>query len=549
MANLPLRTLGAAGVITDPNPYDLPPNAFSNCSNVMFEEGKVLRAPVFKRLFEQTTQTAAENTPLSAFNYDTTAQGGVIGVALSNSSVYDYANGNYANVTPGSAPATSSQIPYSHTQISGLSVLSRSASEPYIRNIGADATYSLMSVGDWPTADRAAVMRTYKDFLVALNVTQGGVQYDTMVKWTDPVPYKATLASEVVWTAGTTNSAGSNILQQVRTPIVDGLNLGNVFIIYSSTESIIMEYTGSTYIFSFKELFDDDGVINKNCLVNTGREHYVFGDNDIYVHNGITKQSIADARVRKRIYSSMSRDNKHRFFAHHNLRLNLIYFCYVSDESDIGFVGAPYCNRAAIYNVTNNTWSFMDLPNVVGAAETNVDLSSQSYASMTEDYSATNVAYAEYADTSPRTSAFVTVRNDAQGLTTPQVYASDLLLTGLIDKAAASETLKTAFVERLGIDLDETQAPLRSYKQIISMIPQVSTTSGTDQVVFKIGSTDMAHDTSPTYVTTYTYTPNTDYKIDTKASGRLLAYRCEETQGNYFNFSGVDFEIDIQSGR
>ena len=45
---LPIRDVGAAGVITDVAPASLPPNAFTRAKNVRFDEGAVVRAPVFR---------------------------------------------------------------------------------------------------------------------------------------------------------------------------------------------------------------------------------------------------------------------------------------------------------------------------------------------------------------------------------------------------------------------------------------------------------------------------------------------------------------------
>ena len=61
MATSPLRKLGAVGVVSDPSPYDLPPVALSDCNNVIFDEGRIQRAPVFKKLF---------NSIRSALSYD-----------------------------------------------------------------------------------------------------------------------------------------------------------------------------------------------------------------------------------------------------------------------------------------------------------------------------------------------------------------------------------------------------------------------------------------------------------------------------------------------
>ena len=50
MAILPVRDLGSAGVITDTAPYNIPINAFSTGINVRFDEGKVRRAPIFRKV-------------------------------------------------------------------------------------------------------------------------------------------------------------------------------------------------------------------------------------------------------------------------------------------------------------------------------------------------------------------------------------------------------------------------------------------------------------------------------------------------------------------
>jgi len=550
MVNMPLRNVGQHGVVTDVDPHDLPPNAFNDATNVVFNENRVMRAPVFKFLFNQNAQVAQETGLITAFNYNDPNDSAVLGVAHHDNTVVTYNNGVADDVTPsGAITSGSDYTPYTHTEVAGLSVICRKTTEPYIRDAVSASDYSLMSVGDWPSADRAASMRGFKDFIIALNVTQSGIVYDTMVKWTDVIQYRADPASGVVWTPSSSNSAGSTILANFKTPIVDGLPLNNAFIIYSTTESAIMEFTGSEFVFSFRKFSDRDGVINQNCVVSTGKEHYVFGDTDIYMHNGITSQSIAIGRVKDRIYRDMNRDSKEKFFVHLDEIHDLVYFCYVSDESTVGFTNTNYCNRAAVYNLKTKTWSFVDLPNAVGAAVSNVSLSNTTYNTQSSNYTLTSNTYNSFQDTSPRISAFVSARDDANGITAGRVYANDMLVTGLMNTTADSETLRTAFVERRGLDLDETQAPIRSYKQLVSLIPQLITLSGTAPLTIRLGFTDYPYDDSPTYVTNYSFVPNADHKVDSKAAGRLLAYRIEEPIGEYFSFSAADFDLEVISGR
>ena len=75
----------------------------------------------------------------------------------------------------------------------------------------------------------------------------------------------------------------------MQTPIVDGLELGTNFVIYSSSEAILMEFVGGTFLFNFRKLFGDEGVINTNCVVEVDGRHYVFGQNEIYVTDGTSR--------------------------------------------------------------------------------------------------------------------------------------------------------------------------------------------------------------------------------------------------------------------
>ena len=50
MSILPVRDLGNTGVVTDKSPYNIPLNAFNKAFNVRFDEGKVSRGPIFRKV-------------------------------------------------------------------------------------------------------------------------------------------------------------------------------------------------------------------------------------------------------------------------------------------------------------------------------------------------------------------------------------------------------------------------------------------------------------------------------------------------------------------
>jgi hypothetical protein len=571
MATLPLRDLGGVGVVSDTNPYDLPSNAFSDGNNVIFDENRISRAPVFKQLYSAIkslktyaefgddtwadggtlTFESAEGSPVDSSRFVGSvadpATGETVFVCDNDGTVRGYPAGALAVQSP-AGTLTTNEEPWAATQVSGISVLTRKGMRPYARNLTTDTNYSYFNTSQWASTDTCAVIRSYNDFLVALNVTKGATAFPTMVKWSNPVPYGETVAN-IVWDpSNPANVAGENILGELKNGIRDGLTLGNQFIIYSSDQVWLMEYTGSSFVFNFRRLFPTGGIINVNCAVEVEGKHYVFGEDDIYVHDGNTKLSIADGRVRRRIYKNLDPNKKSRFFALHDTVANLIYFCYHTRQDEANFKSTAFNNRAAVYNYRSDTWSFMDLPNVVGGAEAQIILDKTLYPTVTDTYENYNTSYVSFETNTPKIPIMLGVTDNGNGLTESRVYAIDLPTVGAVNLPAALETFKPAFVAREGIDLDEVQAGLRGYKTIRSIVPQAEfeVTDGT--FFWQLGATDLPGGPI-VYSTNYTYSPDTEYKIDTKVAGRYLAYRISTSDIENFRISGFDADVLLLSKR
>lgn len=572
MANLPFRNLGGTGVITDVNPYDLPPTAFSKAENVIFDEGRVQRAPVFKTLFDPILEEVTFDAAVGTFQ----SNGGTYNAAA-GSSVYDsrfigsfesptlgkiificdklgkvraYPNGVLDEVTP-AGTLVNNEEPWSHAQIAGLSFLARKNAVPYIRNMTTDATYKLASTGagsEWGANDSAAVIRPFLDYAICLNVTKAGVEFPTMVKWSGPIQY-GSATNAIAWDpADTSTVAGENVLGELKTPIKDGLALGSQFMIYNDDQVWSMEYTGSSFVFNFRRLFFTGGIINTNCVVEVEGKHYVFGSDDIYIHDGVNMKSIADGRVRRKIFESMDRNSSKRFFVTHDSQENLIYFNYVSKEADIGFPNTVFNNRAALYNYRTDTWSFMDLPNVVSGTETEIPLTSYLYRDLNKQYDQYNTSYASFTQASPKCNAMLSVIDEANGLNETRMFAIDISTQGTISLPANMEAYRPAVVERVGLDLAEPQGGIRDYKLVKSMVPQTEFTNSGGTVEFKLGASDLPTQ-QVTWHTVYSFNPESDYKVDAKAYGRYLAYRATFNGLLGFKFSGFDLDTQPISRR
>lgn len=550
MPTLPVRTLGAVGVITDVSPYDLPLNAFSYGVNVIFDEGRVQRAPVFKTLYAAIRSTLSFDDDADTFEsapgtYENTLGGlssaqrfiGSYANGYSESvlvcdvdgTVRQYLDGDLRIVTAYTENPVTNNYAWTHTQAAGVSVLARKGMRPYVRNLDTEPGYGEIR-GDWPDDTTCAVMRTYNDFLLALNVNKAGKDYPSMVKWCHPMLYSPDMDTGITWATDTAETlAGENSIGEMKTPLRDGVSLGRSFILYSQDQVWTMDYTGASDVFNFRKIFSTGGIIATNCAVEVEAKHFVFGEDDLYAHDGVTIKSIADERVRKKVFRDIDRDKRDSFFVHHDSALNLIYFAYVTKETDVAYPGTPYCNMAAVFNYRNNTWSFMDLPNICGGAETNISLFQAGF--KTDSTTQT-----------PRVSVMLGVNRPVSGLTESRVYAVDPPDSGVFVLAPHPETIKPAILERIGIDLDkEAQFDLRSYKTIKSILPQVAFSGDTGQLVFQVGASDRLG-SEVNWQDPMPFDHVNDYKVDTRAAGRYLAIRVTSETADLFKFIGFDVE-------
>jgi hypothetical protein len=150
----------------------------------------------------------------------------------------------------------------------------------------------------------------------------------------------------------------------MRGAIIDGLPLQDSFIIYGENEVWSMSYVGGTFVFDFRRRFDDVGILNTNCAVEVDGQHYVFDAFDLYKHDGTSKASIAHDRVKDFVFGGLIKELRHLAFVAHNPKLNEVLFCYPANDRFTTSIPTTGCNRAAVYNYRNDTWTYYDLPNV-----------------------------------------------------------------------------------------------------------------------------------------------------------------------------------------
>lgn len=529
--SIPIRNLGQLGILLDPGPYDLPPNAFSSGINVRFADGKLQRAPVFRTL----KSSLSTNAPLFCFGVPPSSGFDSILYADTNGKLWRFSSGASTNYSVAGHVDVTDPRQFTGTLIAGNVVFNRPSHVPaYLTPVASQ----FVVLPGWTSTHRAVAMRTFKSFLVALNVTKGSTEYPYMVKTSDA----AVGAIPASWDhTDTTKLATENILDELTTPLLDGLGLANVFLLYTSNEVWLMEYTGSGFLFNYRRLFDDAGIINTNCVVEVNGKHYVWGENDIYVTDGNQKRSIINGRNGKRFFSDLNMAEKEKFFAFHDPRQKSIYFCGVSGYSLRGFVDTTYCNIAAIYNYENDTWTFYDLPNVTAATQANVD-NTLTWTTAPGTWDVTGGSWYDQQDSAQRFPVFLSVADATNGITSNKLIVADLNDAGKVALSVDTESVKNPYAERRGLDLDELGLAVRDYKHIRGVMPQMKMFDPLKNTLWRLGGQSTIDDTVR-YSSYKTFNPRNKYKIDGKIGGRYLSYEISMTDTSDFELSGFDLDV------
>lgn len=540
MSTIPVRRLGQAGIVTDMNPADIEdPAVFTAGVNVRFRNGRVSRGPLPRTVsvldFEPGHALAI---PPSSGGYDE-----VVMVSADFGAVKRLNGEELEDLTPaGQAPAGEG-YPITSCFLGGVSYINRESHDPICKSPG-DSTY--LTLPNWPSGYRCKVLRSFKDQLVALGVTKAGAYYPTMVKWSDLVSFGGPPGD---WDpTSTTNSAGENIVNEMQHAIVDGLAMRNSFVLYCTNSVWQMDFVGGDLIYQFTKLFDERGVISPNCVVQVAGQHFVFDRNDIYVHDGIAPRSIADEKTRKFIFDALDTARSYLCFVSHDARLSEIRFCYPSSDRLVGWHNPTNgCNRAAVFNYANGTWTFYDLPNVTGACRSSL-ISGKSWdddALVTWD-GAEGLFLTSEGDESQHV-LFVGRSDSSMGLTAPRLYGFDLLTGGTMPQAIEPEAVKPAFVERTGLDLDALGKNLTQYTHLQAIWPQVAVDRPEDSY-WQFGANDLVNQ-EPTWSDEEGFDPRSEAKIDINEAGKYLAYRFGVRGYGDFSLSGFDVQLVIRGRR
>lgn len=509
-----IKVKNPVGINASVSPSDLPLEKWSSGINIRFKNGKVIKALGHEPIFPAPVPIysmlpyLSQNTPFW-----------FLGAAASIFRTEGKTAVNVSRLSGGPYNASKTN-PWYGGSLSQVAVWNNGVDVPQIMYPNSS---NFQDLPNWPALTRAKIVRPFKNYLIALNITKNSVNFPSLVKWSSPAD-----PGEVPFTwdpADPKNDAGENPLADTQGAIIDGIKLRDSFIIYKEDSVYSMRYIGGLFVWQFQKLFDDVGMMAPNCAAEFDGKHFVIGQGDVYVHNGVQKSSVIDGQMREYLFTNMKADLIRRTFVIPDYNNTEMWICYCSTALPYG---SDYCDRAVIYNWKEDTWTIRDLPKVFSGAVGIVDpKTSDAWNDDPATWEKDNTAWYEGSYDQLKTKILLSSINN-----------SKIYLVG--DTATFDGQPFNCMIERTGIYLGDD----RMMKTVSALIPHMT---GRAIAKIYIGHSTL-QDGPYTWKGPFDFGLGVQYKLDCKSVGRYVGVRFEIESPGSWSMNGYTLEMAKPAG-
>ncbi|NIS77750.1 MAG: hypothetical protein GTO00_09090 [Deltaproteobacteria bacterium] len=526
MANIPFHNLGLVGIIRDQAPHELPPEAWSDGEMVRFQDNKVIRMQGQEQLFGTPNHAPYALMPVRTVNDLFWMYMGLTDVSVVDTS------GTHTEitrtVTPGDYTGTASDI-WTGVNFNGIPVISNNVDVPQMWNTPL-VSNDLTDLTAWPASTTCKVMRSFKNFLIALDVTKPGGREALMVKWShsaDPG-----LVPDSWDETDATKDAGETTLAETSGFVQDCLPLRGNNIIYKEDSTYIQQLIGGTFIFKFDPLFSELGLLAPRCVgffnIGAGPQHFVVSPDDVVIHNGSNPRSVIDRRMRKWLFNEIDPTNFRFSYVVPNNPEREMWFCFPQ-------TGFQYPSIALVYNTITEAFSLRPLsieaPHIAAGRVEETE-------STVWDNLTTDIWDEQFETWDERT-----FRGGQRRL-----LMADHTNTKLLgpDRTFQFEGMNyEAYVERTGlavVGVDRQGNPKVDY-DMRKLVNRIWIKASGDPFQVRLG-TQESPDDPVTYTAPQTFTPGQDKYLDFTLNTRLLTVRFESQSNASWEIHSYDLDLE-----
>ena len=285
MARMSFRQPGSIGIIRDIPATDLPREAWSYGQNVTFKDGRVYKRLGHDTSFQDELVGTGEGIHFILPLFKDPNE--FVWIVAGLTKAWELTDGSIDEVTNVGGPYTgAASNRWNGAVLSNVPILNNGVDPPQQKEGGATDFTDLDFVtgtSTWDNTDGTSgaggsgltcqVMRSFREYLVALNITDKNISinYPQRVQWSH-----AAVAGSVPdsWDP-TDDTRDAGFFDIVETPdlVVDCLTLRDLNIIYKESTTWTMRYVGPPRVFEFYKILSEHGMMAQQCAVTFNNQH------------------------------------------------------------------------------------------------------------------------------------------------------------------------------------------------------------------------------------------------------------------------------------
>lgn len=526
MPMVPIENVGRIGIVTDVKPHELPQEAWSGGQNMRFANS------VAEKISGELAVFGAPTVPPHWLLPWQRTTGAFRWIYASTTTVYYTDGTTHVEITRVASDYTAGPRPiWTGGILHGVPILNHDNTTDAPQSWDG-GTNKLIDLPTWPADTYAQIMRPFRNFLVALDITKSATRFPYLLKWSHPADPGSV---PVTWDeTDATKLAGEQAIAQSGGFIVDANPLNDLLIIYKEDAIWTMQFIGGVLVFSFKENSQTIGALAPRCIRSIYGKDFVVGTNDIITFDGYQPVSVINKRMRNYFFKNVSSEFLQYTFVVPNYADREMWVCYVEQ-------GATFCNKALIWNYADNTWTIRDLPDVTFISHGPV---TEAATDTFDDSSGTafDLETTQFGESSLNISELELLMSRADGVT-DSFYKGNKNFT-------FDGSNYISYVERTGLTIvgrdrqGNAKTDPSSVKFVRALYPKITSAPNATINIY-VG----AHDTPDgpiTYEGPLAFNPDTDVRVDCRVQGKFIAVRFEDASTNVsWSLSGYVLDLDI----
>jgi hypothetical protein len=301
--------------------------------------------------------------------------------------------------------------------------------------------------------------------------------------------------------------------------IVDGMSLGDNFIIYSETAITVLTPTNDEFVWQASPLSNTVGAVAPNCIADLGDKHMVLTRGDIVFVDGRSVWSAIGDKFKvslRNIFDYLQYDESYVAINNSNSE---VWFCFPNTY-------AGYISAALVYNWITDSWTIVPM-------NANPRIAEGPYSSAPKTWTTWAGTWSDGDGTWSST--------EANSFAPTMFYLNSDSSLNYQSPSQGPDAEASSSIERLSLVL-EGQSVVTT---ITRLYPHME---GTQPVYISVGSQPYA-DGPVSWKPDVMFTPGVDRKVDIRSTGELQCIRISSTGTGWWRLRGLDVEYAIAGAR